>query len=124
MIGTSITGVVWTPDITPGYARYFITLSIGGTRELRQSGIQEAELPDHATSMASEFGSILRGPGIAGVYVHPDGSKLAVVLLSRQYLLLFGTFDGESAGNNFTLQSPPFEEDWLGEMQRDWRRLA
>jgi hypothetical protein len=127
MVGSSITAVYWIPRITSvpsGNASYFIALSSGDTYELLESGIRKSDLPVHATSMENVFGPILRGPGIAGVYMQPDGHELAIVLLSGHYLHLFGTFDGDNVGNNFTLHSPPHEEDWIEEIQRDWRRVV
>jgi len=127
MIGSSITGVYWIPQITTipsGHASYFITLSSGDTYEVLGTGIRKIDLPVHSTSMEEVFGPILRGPGIAGVYMNPDGHELAIVLLSGHYLHVFGTFDGDNVGNNFTLHTPPHEEDWIGVMQREWRRVV
>ena len=122
MIGLSITGVYWVHDNEPGYARYFISLSSGETYEVRRSGVQKGEVPLNSTSMEDEFGPILSGPGIAGIYMLGSGSELAIILLSGHYLNVFGTFDGTNTGNNFVLHSPPHEEDWVGEIQRDWKR--
>jgi hypothetical protein len=123
IIGASITGVFWTSSTVGGNARYFATLSTGSTLELQRDGIAETTLPIEATSMKNEFGPVLGGPGIAGVFFDGLG-ELAIVLLSGHYLHLFGTFDGRTTGNNFVLNSPPHEEDWVGEIQRDWRRIC
>jgi len=73
--------------------------------------------------MEANFRAVLNGPGISAIYADGLG-EAAVLLLSNQYLHHFGTFDGQKAGNNLGLNSPPYEEDSVGLIQREWRRIC
>jgi len=123
VIGASLRGVFWSPSTGKAYARFFIAVSTGSVLELERNAVTETKLPIEARSMETNFSAVLNGPGISGIY--GDGlGEVAVLLLSNQYLHVFGTFDGERTGNNLVLHSPPYQEDWVGLIQREWRRIC
>lgn len=124
IVGRTITGVYWIPDSTERdhCSRYFITLDSGPVVEVRQNGIAVSELPRDAKGLDG-FSAIIGKSTIRAVDRTPNGDELAIQLHSGHLLHVFGTFDGENVGNNFTVAAPPHEENWDQTMQAEWNRL-